>query len=162
MTSLFIFALTPLFYRLPVVVAFFYMPTIVTIAAIASKQFQFNPLQDTLPGRIARGIKHIEKMNIHELFGFGIATPQLADSGIAYVIMSQSILGLLALQSCLYFLTSNLQQPSQRLIMHGGALMMSLGLLVSNSMLSIKTAGLLWFFSGVMLAYQSSKLTEIR
>jgi putative polymerase len=160
MTSLLILVLTPLFYRLPVTVAFFYMPMLLTVSAVVSSQFQFNPMQDNLPGRIARGLKYISKMDIHELSGFGIATPALADSGIAYVVTSQSIFGLMALQGCLYFLTSHMQQPKQRLMMHGGATMMAFGLLVSNSMLSIKTAGLLWFFTGVMLVYQSGKTTD--
>jgi putative polymerase len=159
LTSLLLLLLTPLFKRLPVAVSFLYMPILLTISSILSSQFHFNPFHDTFPGRIARGLKHIGRMDIHELLGFGVATPALADSGIAYIVTSQSVFGLLALQSCLYFLTSHMQHAKQRLMMHGGAIMMSSGLLISNSMLSIKTAGLLWFFTGVMLAYQSNKNT---
>lgn len=155
--SLILLLLTPLLKRLPVAVAFLYMPTLLGVSTILSIQFNFNPLHDTFPGRIARGLKYISRMDIHELFGFGIATPALADSGIAYIVTSQSIFGLLALQTCLYFLTSHIQQAKQKMILHGGAIMMASGLLISNSMLSIKTAGLLWFFTGVMLAYQSDK-----
>ncbi len=158
LTSLLILALTPLLKRLPIAIAFIYLPILLAVSSVMSNHFNFNPLQDTFPGRIARGLKSIAQMDIHELLGFGIATPALADSGIAYVITSQSFFGLLALQCCLYFLIPNKQNAKQRLMMHGGAIIIASSLLISNSMLSIKTAGLLWFFTGVMLVTQPKNI----
>ncbi|WP_409049619.1 hypothetical protein, partial [Sandarakinorhabdus sp.] len=81
---------------------------------------------------------------------FSVPTPALADSGIAYLVMSQSLVGVAMLQLFLY-LQPTLQCPEQRLYLHATALTFALSILVSISMLSIKTAAFYWFLMGVII-----------
>jgi hypothetical protein len=82
--------------------------------------------------------------------GGSIPTQALADSGISYLVMSQSIAGVVMMQLFLY-LQPGLERPEQRLVLHGTALTFALSILVSISMLSIKTAGFYWFLVGAVI-----------
>jgi hypothetical protein len=64
--------------------------------------------------------------------------------------MSQSLLGVILLQMFLYIQPA-MRRPDQKLYLHGTALTFALSILVSISMLSIKTAGFYWFLMGVMI-----------
>ncbi len=141
----------PLLRRLPAALALFYLPLGVAAARIASQAGHWSPLNDDFPGRIARGMKQLFRLDSFDLLGFSVPTPALADSGIAYLVMSQSLPGVVVLQLFLY-LQPGLQRPEQRLYLHATALTFTLSILVSISMLSIKTAALYWFVMGVMIA----------
>ena len=140
----------PLLRRLPAVLAIFYLPVAVLIGRIASQVLQWRPVNDDFPGRVARGMKQLFKLDWYDLWGFSIPTPALADSGIAYLVMSQSLAGVVMLQMFLY-LQPEMQRPEERLYLHGTALTFALSILVSISMLSIKTAGFYWFLMGVVM-----------
>ncbi len=142
--------LAPLLRRLPAVLAIFYLPLGILLARLFSQALQWRPMNDDFPGRMARGMKQLFKLDWHDVSGFSIPTPALADSGIAYLVMSQSLVGVVMLQMFLY-LQPALRQPEQRLYLHATALTFTLSILVSISMLSIKTAGFYWFLMGVMI-----------
>ncbi len=141
----------PVFARLPAILAVAYLPLAIAGARIVSKALAWNPLSDDFPGRIARGMKQLFKLNIYDLNGFSVPTPALADSGISYLVMSQSIAGVVILQLFLFAIVRPMDNR-QRLMIHGTAVSFALSILVSISMLSIKTAALYWFYVGVMLA----------
>jgi putative polymerase len=140
----------PLLRRLPAVLAIFYLPAAVLVGRIASQVMQWRPVNDDFSGRVARGMKQLFKLDWYDLWGFSIPTPALADSGIAYLVMSQSLAGVVMLQMFLY-LQPEMRRPEQRLYLHGTALTFALSILVSISMLSIKTAGFYWFLMGVVM-----------
>ncbi len=140
----------PLLRRLPASLSIFYLPMAIVMARIASMTLQWNPLDDDFPGRIARGMKQLFRLDWYDLFGFSVPTPALADSGIAYLVMSQSLVGVVMLQLYLY-LQPALQRPEQLLYLHATALTFALSILVSISMLSIKTAAFYWFMMGVVI-----------
>jgi len=140
----------PLLRRLPAVLAIFYLPVAVLVGRIASQVLQWRPVNDDFPGRVARGMKQLFKLDWYDLWGFSIPTPALADSGIAYLVMSQSLAGVVMLQMFLY-LQPEMQRPEERLYLHGTALTFALSILVSISMLSIKTAGFYWFLMGIVM-----------
>jgi putative polymerase len=144
----------PLLRRLPAVLAIFYLPAAVLAGRIASQALQWSPLTDDFSGRVARGIKQLFKLDWYDLWGFSIPTPALADSGIAYLVMSQSLVGVVMLQMFLY-LQPALRRPEQRLYLHGTALTFALSIMVSISMLSIKTAGYYWFLMGTVIVLQA-------
>lgn len=141
----------PLLRRLPAGIAALYLPLGVIAARLASTTLGWNPLMDDFPGRIARGMKQLFRLDWFDVLGFSVPTPALADSGIAYLVMAQSLLGVVMLQLFLY-LQPDMRRPDQRLYLHATALTFTLSILVSISMLSIKTAGFYWFLMGVMIA----------
>lgn len=151
--------LAPLLSRLPVLLAALYLPLAVLAGRLASLGFDWNPKQDTFPGRIARGMKALFQLDGYDLAGFTIPTPALADSGIAYLVMSQSLPGVVLLQVCLYW-HIGLRRADQRLYLHGTALTFALSILVSISMLSIKTAGFYWFLVGAMIVLPQQQKTR--
>jgi len=140
----------PLLRRLPAVLALLYLPAAVALARGLSLALAWNPLFDTFPGRLARGMKQLFRLEWADLAGFSVPTPSLGDSGTAYLVMSQSLLGVVIMQLFLYF-QPQLRDPDQRLVLHGTALTFALSILVSISMLSIKTAGFYWFLVGMII-----------
>jgi putative polymerase len=150
-SSVLIVVLAPLMRRLPVPLAMAYLPAAVLGARVLSQALAWNPLQDTFPGRVARGMKQLFKLDFAGAWGTLVPTQALADSGIAYLVMGQSLLGVAALQLFLY-LQPHLRDPRQRLVFHGNAILFTTSILISISMLSIKTAALMWFYAGVVLA----------
>lgn len=149
-SAILLLLLAPLLRRLPAALAIFYLPLGVLVARVFSQALQWSPMTDDFPGRMARGMKQLFKLDWYAVSGFSIPTPALADSGIAYLVMSQSLIGVVMLQLFLY-LQPGLRRPEQRLYLHGTALTFALSIIVSISMLSIKTAGFYWFLMGVMI-----------
>lgn len=151
-SAMLLFVLSPLLRRLPAILAIVYLPLGVALARLGSQTFHWSHLEDNFTGRMARGMKHLFKMDWYDLAGFSVPTPALADSGISYLVMSQSLLGVIMMQLFLY-LHPGLQRPEQRLVVHGTALTFALAILVSISMLSIKTAGFYWVLFGAVLVW---------
>lgn len=150
----------PLLARLPAVLALLYLPVAVLVARTASLAFEWKPVFDTFAGRMARGMKQLFQLDGYDLAGFSVPTPALADSGIAYLVMAQSLPGVVVMQLFLYF-QPQLRDPRQRLALHGTALTFALSILVSISMLSIKTAGFYWFFVGMMIVAAPRGATDL-
>ncbi|MFZ4689195.1 MAG: hypothetical protein ACOYLS_08145 [Polymorphobacter sp.] len=142
--------LAPLLRRLPTSLAAFYLPAGVLVTRVFSAALAWNPIEDNFTGRLARGMKQLFKLDWYDLAGFSVPTPALADSGIAYLVMAQSLVGVVILQAFLY-LQPGLRRPDQRFYVHATALTFALSILVSISMLSIKTAGFYWFLMGMMI-----------
>lgn len=142
--------MAPIVTRLPSMLAIAWLPLAVIAGRIASLSLGWNPLEDNFTGRIARGMKHLFRMDWFDALGGSIPTQALADSGISYLVMSQSVVGVVMMQLFLY-LQPGLERPEQRLVLHGTALTFALSILVSISMLSIKTAGFYWFLVGAVI-----------
>lgn len=149
--SLVIVLLAPLLRRLPVALAALYLPAAVAFARVGSQMFGWSALEDNFTGRLARGMKQLFKLETTDLLGFSVPTQALADSGIAYLVMGQSLVGVLMLQLFLYA-QPTLRRPEQRLVIHANAILFTLSIIVSVSMLSIKTAAPMWFFAGMVVA----------
>ncbi|MGL4543246.1 MAG: hypothetical protein ACRCUI_12120, partial [Polymorphobacter sp.] len=141
----------PLLRRLPVLFAALFLPVAVLLARLVSVGLGWNPLEDNFTGRIARGMKQLFRLDTRDLLGFSVPTPALADSGIAYLVMAQSLLGVVMLQLFLY-LQPQVSDRRARLALNGTALSFTLAILISISMLSIKTAGFYWLLVGSFLA----------
>lgn len=152
-------ALAPLLRRLPTSLALFYLPAGVLLTRILSDALAWNPIEDNFTGRLARGMKQLFRLDWYDLAGFSVPTPALADSGIAYLVMAQSLVGVVILQAFLY-LQPELQRSDQRFYVHGTAMTFALSILVSISMLSIKTAGFYWFMMGVMIVLPQQQDTR--
>ena len=150
-SSLLLLALWPLLKRVPVMLATVYLPLVVAATAVISSALLFNPLEDTFTGRIARGMRYLDRLDPGGLAGFTLASQQLADAGVAYMIVEQSIFGVSLLLAFLFF-QPHLNAVRQRLVLNGAALILTLNLLVSNSILSLKSGAPLWFMVGAAIA----------
>lgn len=106
---------------------------------------------DDLLGRLRVGLEAMMNLDVRTLLGLGSREHLMVDAGYVYVIQTQSFLvGLL-----LWFgltLTSLGDTPSSRIFKHGTMIFIAACLLVSYSVLTIKTAGLLWALYGYFLA----------
>ncbi len=149
-TSLLLIALSPLLRRMPGIMALIFLPVTLALSATATIALHFNRQEDTLPGRIARSIYQLGNLDMNSYLGFNIATPALADSGISYLIVSQSLFGTIALLLFLFFRSQKDKTHDWNLATNGAGLLFILGLLVSNSILSIKTGALLWLIFGLV------------
>lgn len=149
-SAMLLLLLAPLLRRLPAALAVLYLPVGVGLARLLSQWLDWRPVNDDFPGRMARGMKQLFRLDWADLSGFSIPTPALADSGIAYLVMAQSLVGVVMLH-LLLFLQPAMRRPEQRLYLHATALTFALSILVSISMLSIKTAGFYWFLMGVVI-----------
>ncbi|HPU14922.1 MAG TPA: hypothetical protein PK808_02475, partial [Polymorphobacter sp.] len=141
----------PVLRRMPVMLSALILPLAIIGARLVSQALAWNPLEDNFTGRIARGMKRLFMLDTSELLGFAVPTPALADSGIAYLVMAQSLLGVVMLQLFLY-LQPQVHDGRARLALNGTALSFTLAILISISMLSIKTAGFYWLLVGAFLA----------
>jgi putative polymerase len=159
-SAIILLLLAPLLRRLPPVLSIFYLPLGVLTARVVSLALDWNPLNDDFPGRIARGMKRLFLLDWHDVGGFSVPTPALADSGIAYLVMAQSLVGVVMLQLFLY-VQPELKRPEQRLVLHGTALTFALSILVSISMLSIKTAAFYWLLMGTVIALPQPRASHL-
>lgn len=103
---------------------------------------------DDFPGRVASTAKFLQNMSWREYFGVGGAEPPgLPDSGIAYVVFTQSFVCALVMW---FFINAFLKENTaeQARMKHTMLIYFVLTMTVSNSFLSIKTAALAWFLLG--------------
>jgi len=134
--------------QLPRKSALLYLPAALVGAVILVVAVQPNSMDDNFPGRVAFGVELLTRFDIWEWLGNSdrLVGPA-ADSGIAYTITTQSIVGLIAFW---IFLVVNAAErtPEQIKYLHALCVFIVLTLLVSYSLFSIKTAALLWFIHG--------------
>ena len=113
-----------------------------------------NPEADDFPGRIAYSIHLLNQFNLDHWLGIHRSQDDLDsgiaffDSGIGYLVSTQSIIGLAVIW---LFLACMGEEKTQEQIRYAHAILLyfALTLTVSYSMLTIKTAALAWFIYGV-------------
>jgi putative polymerase len=147
-----IVVIVPFARLLPRYVYVLYLPIAVIVAVTLSNTFEFDPLHDDFPGRIAKSIEMLETMDFMTLLGLDhTMLDRAADSGISYVIITQSIFGLIVLWCAICFLQ---MQNTRRAIvfMHSLCIFISFILMISEALFTIKTAAVLWFLYGYISA----------
>lgn len=128
--------------------ALFYLPVALIGAVVLATATGANPRDDNFTGRIAYCIKLLSNYDIPDWFGISDQfVGPAADSGIAYMITTQSIIGLLLFWIVLVS-TASEQRIEQIKSLHAICVFAVLTLLISYSLFSIKTAALLWFIHG--------------
>ena len=143
--------------------ALLYLPGALVCAAIIVVVDHPNPLEDNFLGRIAYTVDLLTRYDVLEWFGNSdrLIGPA-ADSGIAYTITTQSMVGLIAFW---FFLVLNAEDRTlyQIRYLHGICIYITFTMLVSYSLFSIKTAALLWFIYGsLQMASQQKKASSVR
>jgi putative polymerase len=81
------------------------------------------------------------------------------DAGVAYLITTQSLPGLLLLWAYIGWGTRE-DTPEQVRFTHALSLYLALSMMVSYSFLSIKTAALLWFIQGTLQSASAREETR--
>ena len=142
--------------RLPRVLPFFYLPLIATAVAILVYYAGLQYDADNFSGRLAFSTHLLAKFDVADFLGASnTLLGPAADAGLAYLILSQSLFGVIILWSFIS-LGSRADTPAQIRYYHSTSLWLSLFMMVGAAFLTIKTAGLLWFIYGSLQRDQAT------
>jgi len=139
--------------------ALMYLPGAVGAAFLLTSLGHFQPGEDNFSGRIAHTVDLLSQFGLDEYLGVSDQPKllsQAVDSGVAYLIITQSVLAFAALWTFIV-LGSAERNREQIRFTHATAIYLSLVMMVSYAFLTIKTAALLWFIYG---ALQRSRQAE--
>lgn len=148
--------------RLPPYGTLLFLPIAVAGAFVTVSVTGASAFGDDALGRLARSVLLLQRYEAADWFG--ISDTHLlaaADSGIAYLVATQSIAGVLVLWGFLALLGRECSIEQAR-FKTGALLYAALTLLVSYSLFTIKTAALLWFVFGALQSSPSSLATRLR
>lgn len=126
-----------------------YLPAALAFALFLYVVLGFRPGVDNFTGRVAFTVERLWNFSTLEFLGLSPALPDTADSGIAYLIATQSIFGLLALFATI-FLYARDDEDDQASFKSAMLLYLSLTMMVSYSFLTIKTASISWYLLGAL------------
>lgn len=134
--------------HLPRKIAVLYLPAAVVGAFLLAGLTDASAHDDNFLGRVAFCVKLLSRYDLMEWLGMSDRfIMQAFDSGIAYMITTQSIVGV-TLFWLLFVLSSDETNADQATYLHAVGIYVVLTMLVSYSLFSIKTAALLWFIHG--------------
>jgi putative polymerase len=126
-------------------------PAVIAATFLAVALLHLRPGTDDFAGRLAYGVATLQGFGIEDFTGISIGQiEKTGDAGFAYLINSQSLLMAMLLWTLVF--ARRLVTPESRYIHFAVALYLSLNLIVSWSLFSIKTASLLWFLLGRAIA----------
>jgi putative polymerase len=127
-----------------------YLPITLAFAFVATDMLGLNAGPDDLSGRIAHTVQLLRQYDVDDLFALSDRFIwQAVDSGVAYLIMTQTIIGFVVIW-CFVTIGPSQDRPEEARYTHAVSIYMSLAMMVSFSMLTIKTAALLWFIQGTL------------
>jgi putative polymerase len=118
------------------------------------------PGTDDFPGRLAYTVDLLRSYGIPEYLGLSNELVGKAmDAGVAYLITTQSLPGLLLIWA--YIGWGSREETSEQVrFTHGLSLYLALSMMVSYSFLSIKTGALLWFIQGALQSASARRATR--
>jgi putative polymerase len=152
MTVILLFCLyLPLCRYLPDRWSAIYLPVMLGLLWLGDAFGLLMPNGDNFAGRLGIGLHALGTMDAAALLGVSPEFARLDDAGWADFIQSQSVLIALGLWLALS-LTGFGRAPGDRMAKHGTMLFLILCLPISNSLLSIKTAALMWALYGFCFA----------
>ncbi len=148
-TSVLIIGLSMISGRLPRAGAVVILPAALVAAALITFLSGAQSNND-FAGRIAHTIGLLQRFDFISWFGVSNEfTEPAVDSGIAYLITTQSLIGVTVIWVAVTTLVSNVT-AEQRRFTYAIAIYATLNSLVSYSLVTIKTAALLWFIHGAL------------
>jgi putative polymerase len=127
------------------------VPVVILGAAFAAVSYLgLKAGPDNFSGRLAHTVTLLRDYGLPEFLGISETYMSKAvDSGLAYLISTQSLLGVIVLWLCISLYTD--EKTREALIFKmATALYLSLSMLVSFAFLSIKTAAIVWFVTGAL------------
>lgn len=136
--------------KLPRKSAVLYLPAAVLAAIMLTVLAGLKPGADDFAGRIAYSVELLGRYDLNAFFGISDKfTLDAVDSGIDYIIVTQSLVGV-SLIWCLIVFGAREDRSEQIRYTHGLCIYLALLMLVSASPFSIKTAALFWFVQGCL------------
>jgi putative polymerase len=127
-----------------------YLPAITGMVLLSALLGGLQIGGDDFSGRIAFTADLLSRFDLQDFLGISDHYMKSAvDSGLAYFIITQSIIGLCAVWLFLVYASSEARMEQVR-YNHALCLYMSLLLMVSYALFTIKTAALLWFIHGCL------------
>jgi putative polymerase len=127
-----------------------YLPAVTLATFVIVNMAGFHAGADNWSGRIAHTVELLNQYDLAEFIGISNDyLSQAVDSGLAYLITTQSILGVAILWVFIVY-GSREDTPEQIRFTHATCLYLALTLMVSFGFLSIKTAALFWFVHGAL------------
>jgi len=159
-TILIIAAVTMIIRIVPRYLYALYLPGAVFAAISVGIFFDTRITSDDFLGRLAFSIHVLSSIDLIGALGLDPNLPiKSADSGITYLISSQSFLSAFVIWLAICFLQPQTNRTAV-VFMNGMAIYVSLSLLISFSMFSIKTAAPLWFLYGYVRTLSASAAQE--
>lgn len=127
-----------------------YIPAGLTLGFLATVFAGWRTGTDDIPGRVALTVDLLQRFSVADFLGLSTEfLSQAVDSGLVYLIATQTLLGVVAIWALVVF-ASRRSTRAQIRYTHGVCLFMASNFLVSFSFLSIKTAALLWAVHGAL------------
>jgi putative polymerase len=127
-----------------------YLPGTVAFVFVLAIGLDLKPGTDDFGGRLAHTVELLKSYDIPEILGLSNEYMDKAmDSGVAYLIMTQSLPGLVLLWAYIGWGVRE-DTPEQVRFTHGLSLYLALSMMVSYSFLTIKTGAVLWFIQGAL------------
>ena len=148
-------------HKLPRYTYLAYLPVACLMAIILASVMPHDIYADDFPGRVGRTAWFLTHMDLSWILGIDHSQIESTDdSGISYLILTQSLPGVIMLWAAICWL----QPPTSRhavVLMHGICIYASLLLMVSFSFFSIKICAPLWFLYGYVRVkgYLESRMT---
>jgi hypothetical protein len=164
-TAAFMCAILPIGYFIfPYLPRFFtllYLPLMIVVAFIFFYDPHFPGMTDDLKGRIGMTVHMLATMDYSYLTGGNLAQiTKTADSGLAYLLFTQTIIGVLALWLFVGLVVPPVKRSYKR-FSHGINLFIWVNLLTSAAIFSIKISAPLWFIAGYLhYAYKRERAEE--
>jgi putative polymerase len=130
--------------------AVLYLPGVTLVAILVTNLAGFRDGPDDLAGRVAHTVALLEGLDIAEYGGISerFLWPAV-DSGVVYMILTQSLIGLSLIWIMIVF-GSREDRLEQIRYTHALCIYLSFAMMISFSIFTIKTAGLLWFVQGAL------------
>ncbi len=138
--------------RLPRASAVLYLPAVTLVAILLVTLAGLRAGPDDFPGRIAHMVELAGRFGPAEFAGISgnqMLLSESVDSGLDYLVLTQSVLGVTVLWLFLAFGAPE-RRADQIRFKHASLIYLALTMVVSFAFLSIKTAALLWFVQGVL------------
>jgi putative polymerase len=161
-TTLIILAVAMILRILPRYAYALYLPGAFVAAIVVGIFFESSARVDDFLGRLAFSVWVFTSIDFWNAVGIGLS-PQLLgrsfDSGITYFVVTQSFLGVFVIWLAICFLQPQTNRTAIA-FMNGLAIYVSLSLLISYSMFSIKTAAPLWFLYGYIRTLSYAQMVQ--
>ena len=134
-----------------------YLPLALLSGLVAALLFR-GSVGDDFQGRLVGSMQMLSSLDVTSLFGLDAqsATDAL-DSGISYFVMTQSFIGVFAIWLFIALLPGK-DSDASTIYLHSICMFISLTLLVSYSIFSVKIASLMWFVYGYVYRPQPISL----
>jgi putative polymerase len=152
----------PIFPLLPRYSNLTFLPGVLFSSALAVGLLALRHSTDDFVGRLAGSIDLLGSLDLGAIFGLDpLLATKASDSGISYFVLTQSVIGV-AIIWIFICLVPRYRTRSSVILIYSICTYITLNLLVSYSLFSIKTAAPMWFMYGYLTAEMALRRTAPR